>query len=118
MKLIFILLTILLLPSIYANEPKVIKVKVLCQNSNICSFFVTINHKDTGWKHYVNKYEILNMKKEIIATRILHHPHVKEQPFTRSISNVKIPKNQDSVIVRAHDLLHGYKGNELVVKIK
>lgn len=118
MKLLFILLTMILVTSIYANEPKVLKVKVVCQNSNICSFFVTIKHNDTGWKHYVNRYEILNMKKEIIATRVLHHPHVKEQPFTRSISNVKLAKNQETVIIRAHDLVHGYKGNELLVNIK
>ncbi len=118
MKLLFIFLTILLVPNIYANNAKVLKVKALCQNSDICSFFVTIKHNDTGWKHYVNKYEILNMKKEIIATRVLHHPHVKEQPFTRSISNVKIPKNLKNVIIRAHDIVHGYEGNEVLVNIR
>ena len=58
------------------------------------------------------------MKKELIAKRVLHHPHVNEQPFTRSISNVKIPEKTKSVIIRAHDLVHKYGGKELIVNIK
>jgi hypothetical protein len=102
----------------FANEASVLKATVNCNNQNICSFNVTVKHKDTGWKHYANAYEILTMKREVIAKRILHHPHVNEQPFTRSISNVKVPKNTKSVIVRAHDLLHKYGGKEVIVNIK
>lgn len=102
----------------FANEASVLRVKFTCNNQNICNFNVTIKHKDTGWKHYVNAYEILTMERVLIAKRVLHHPHVNEQPFTRSISNVKIPKNVKSVIIRAHDLIHEYGGEELIVNIK
>jgi hypothetical protein len=102
----------------FANEASVLKAKVTCNNKNICTFNVTIKHKDTGWKHYANAYEILTMEKKIIAKRVLHHPHVNEQPFTRSISNVQIPKNIKSVIIRAHDSVHKYGGKEVIVNIK
>jgi len=115
---LLIILSIILNSYIYANEADVLKVKSICSEDNTCTFFVTIKHHDTGWKHFANKYEILTENKKIIATRILHHPHVEEQPFTRSISNVKIPKNTKSVIIRAHDLVHGYGGKEAIVNIQ
>jgi hypothetical protein len=114
-----LLITSIFLSSIsLANEASVLKAKVTCNNQNICSFSVTVKHNDTGWKHYVNAYEILTKDRELIAKRVLHHPHVNEQPFTRSISNVKIPKESKFVIIRAHDLVHKYGGEELTVNIK
>lgn len=114
---LFITICIFLSSLAYANKADILKVKAICSTTNICTFFVTVKHKDTGWKHFANKYEILTLDKKIIATRVLHHPHVEEQPFTRSISNVKIPKNTNSVIIRAHDLVHGYGGKESLIKI-
>ncbi|WP_072679428.1 hypothetical protein [Arcobacter sp. LA11] len=115
---LLIILSIFLTGFLYANKADVLKVKSICSKYNSCTFFVTIKHEDTGWKHFANRYEILTPDRKIIATRILHHPHVDEQPFTRSISNVKIPKNINSVIIRAHDLVHGYGGKEAVVEIQ
>ncbi|MEZ4559951.1 MAG: hypothetical protein R2854_26500 [Caldilineaceae bacterium] len=40
--------------------------------------------------------------------RVLLHPHVNEQPFTRSLGNVVIPADVDTVVVRAHTLVAGY----------
>ena len=53
----------------------------------------------------------------VLATRVLLHPHVDEQPFTRSHS-VKIPRDVDEVTVRAHDKVHGYGGAEMTVALK
>ena len=114
MKQFFLIFTFFLISNLYANEADVLKVKAKCTKDNVCTFFVTIKHEDTGWKHYVNKYEILTPDRKIIATRVLYHPHVDEQPFTRSISNVKIPKNVNSVTIRAHDSVHQYGGKEVI----
>jgi len=118
MSHLLIILSILFTTSVYANKANILKVKSICTEYKSCTFFVTVKHKDTGWKHFANKYEILTLDRKIIATRILHHPHVDEQPFTRSISNVKIPKNIKTVIIRAHDLVHGYGGKEVIVEIQ
>lgn len=104
--------------SLYANEADVLNVTSSCSESNVCSFNVTIKHDDTGWKHYVNKYEILSPSGAVLGTRVLFHPHVNEQPFTRSISNVQIPKDLTSVVVRAYDLVHEYGGKEFTLKLK
>lgn len=117
MKQIYLFFLLFFISNLHANEADVIKVKATCSEYKVCTFFVTIRHQDSSWKHYVNKYEILTPKGEIITTRILHHPHVDEQPFTRSISNVKIPKDINSVTIRAHDLVHQYGGKEVTIEV-
>ncbi len=117
-KISLLILTLLFFPIFsFSNEADVLYAKATCTKERICSFAVTIKHNDEGWRHYANGYEILTLSKKQIAKRVLHHPHVKEQPFTRSISNVKIPKNVNSVIIRAHDIVHGTGGKEVVLKL-
>ncbi len=98
-----------------ANEPEVLAVKHHCNARHVCRFDVTIRHHDTGWKHYVNRYEILDMTGKILATRVLYHPHVDEQPFTRSLGEVTIPEGTQRIRVRAHDMVHGYGKKEVIV---
>jgi len=78
--------------------------------NRVYSFDVTVSHGDEGWKHYANSWDIVGPDGVILATRVLYHPHVNEQPFTRSLSGVKIPEGIGTVTIRAHDLVHGYGG--------
>ena len=80
-------------------------------------FDVTLHHADAGWDHYADRWDVLTPAGEIIATRTLHHPHVDEQPFTRSLSGVKIPDGVSQVVVRGHDSVHGYGGKEKRVNL-
>ena len=113
----FILLSFLLLPAIlFAGEADVIGVEV-DKSGGTYSFSVTVKHGDEGWEHYVNKWDVVDPEGQVLATRTLHHPHVNEQPFTRSLSGVVIDKSISSVIVRAHDLVHGYGGKEMAVEL-
>jgi len=50
-------------------------------------------------------------------TRLLLHPHQQEQPFTRSQGGLKIPAAIEKVQVRAHDLVNGFGGKEVVVDL-
>ena len=78
---------------------------------------VTLRHADSGWDHYANKWDVVGPDGELLGTRVLYHPHVNEQPFTRSLSGVKIPKNITEVTVRAHDLVHGFGGREVTLSV-
>ena len=80
-------------------------------------FNVTVLHEDSGWDHYANKWEILDSQGKILGTRVLLHPHVGEQPFTRSLSGVRIESGVKSVTVRAHDLIHGYGGKSFTIAL-
>ena len=96
----------LLFSTLLANEAVIEAVKVSKQNGGY-TFGVRILHEDSGWDHYVNKYEVLNADKKVIATRTLWHPHEHEQPFTRSLAGVKT-KDEKFVYVRANDSVNGY----------
>lgn len=100
-----------------AGEADVLTVRAKCKDNNKCKFSVRVRHRDKGWNHYVDRWEVLSLEHEILATRVLAHPHVDEQPFTRSLT-VEIAPEHKSVIVRAHDSEHGYGGKEVTVVIR
>lgn len=102
----------------YAGEADILKVVANCNTQRQCHFSVTVKHSDEGWDHYANRWEILNPEREIIATRVLMHPHEQEQPFTRSLPAVVIPEGIEAVIVRAHDSVHEYGGKEMTVMLE
>ncbi len=71
-------------------------------------FTVSIEHADTGWDHYADAWRVVTEDGEILGERTLMHPHEGEQPFTRSLDGVKIPKNINIVFIEAHDSMHGW----------
>lgn len=52
---------------------------------------VTLRHGDTGWDDYADGWRVVTADGTILATRTLAHPHVAEQPFTRSLSGLDLP---------------------------
>lgn len=81
------------------------------------SFDVTVRHADTGWEHYADRWDVVAPDGTVLATRTLYHPHVSEQPFTRSLRGVPIADGIDTVTLRAHDSVHGYGGEEIRVSL-
>ena len=77
----------------------------------------TVRHADAGWEHYADRFEVTTPAGEILAVRTLHHPHVDEQPFTRSLSSVVVPEGLERVVVRARDSVHGYGGETVTVAL-
>lgn len=100
-----------------AGEADVTNVKVSYSGARTYTFHVTVKHADTGWKHFANKWDVVAPDGTVLGTRTLYHPHVQEQPFTRSLSGVRIPAGISSVTIRAHDSVDGYGGKEFVVKL-
>ena len=81
-------------------------------------FDVTVEHNDTGWDHYADAWEVVNHEtNEVLAERVLLHPHVNEMPFTRSETGVAIPDGVSLVRVRARCNVHGFGGYEVVVDL-
>jgi hypothetical protein len=78
-------------------------------------FDVTVRHADTGWDHYADAWEILAPDGAVLGIRTLLHPHVDEQPFTRSLTGVRDSRRGRGGTVRAHDSVHGYGDREVVV---
>jgi hypothetical protein len=115
---LFAAISFALMPaSVCAGTADVTNANVTCQSNSTCQFTVTLRHADKGWDHYANRWEVLSLEGEVLGTRILYHPHVNEQPFTRSLGGVRIPPETKQVRVRARDSVHGYGGKEIIVDL-
>lgn len=69
---------------------------------------VTLLHPDTGWDHYADGWQVTAPDGTPLGTRELLHPHVHEQPFTRSLSRVSIPVTLEYVLIRARCSTDGW----------
>ena len=102
---------------VHGGEADVIDVKATKTGERSFRFDVTVRHKDTGWDHYADRWEVLGPDRKVLATRVLYHPHVEEQPFTRSLNSVRVPIGVTRVIVRARDKVHEFGGIEKSVAL-
>ena len=111
------IITLFFSSSLFAGRALIEKVTAECNHKRICKFNVTISHADEGWEHYANGWQIFTPAGELLGHRVLGHPHVNEQPFTRSIRNIKIPANVDTVVLKAQDSVHGESERKYVIKL-
>jgi len=100
-----------------AGKASVVKATASQGAGGTYSFTATVAHADTGWDHYADKFEILSPDGKVLGTRVLYHPHVDEQPFTRGLGNVRIPEGITSVVVRAWDNVHKAGEETFTVKL-
>lgn len=78
---------------------------------------VTLSHPDTGWDHYADGWEVLDEEGNSLGVRELLHPHVTEQPFTRSLSGVVIPDGATVVYVRTRCNVDGWSDDLFTVQL-
>ena len=78
---------------------------------------VTIRHNDTGWDHYADGWEILDANGKRLGLRKLMHPHVDEQPFTRSLRSVMVPDGTEVIYIRARCSTDGWHGDQVAVPL-
>ncbi|MDO6479679.1 hypothetical protein Q8W25_17035 [Shimia thalassica] len=112
-KLIFVLL--MASPAL-AEAPVVENVQVQAV-SGAWRFNVTLAHPDTGWDHYADGWRVETEDGSVLGTRELLHPHVDEQPFTRSLSGVSIPTGISTVFVRAKCSVDGWADTTVPVSL-
>lgn len=106
MKHLAIALLFLPLPA-FADDPVIEAVRAQ-QSGDAWNFAVTLSHPDSGWEHYADGWEVQDTDGNRLGYRLLAHPHEHEQPFTRSLGGIAIPKGTDKVFIRAHCLVDGW----------
>ncbi len=116
MKAVVLFFLCICIPFAYAGEADVVDVKVRHNGGNSFQIITTLKHADTGWDHYANAWEILDEKGNVIGKRVLHHPHVNEQPFTRS-HTLDIPASVKKITIRGVDSVHGTGGKEKTITL-
>ena len=78
-------------------DPAVITDIEVRQTGETWRFDVTVAHADTGWEDYADGWEVRLPDGTVLGRRTLFHPHVEEQPFTRSLTGVAIPEGTAEV---------------------
>lgn len=111
------LLTQLAPGALTAGPADVLAVDVVETDERVYTFNVTVRHDDEGWEHYADRWDVVAPDGTVLASRTLFHPHVDEQPFTRSLGAIEIPDGIDQVEVRAHDSVHGLGGATMTVDV-
>lgn len=93
----------------HAGDADIVDVSITALGDSRFRIDATVEHADTGWDHYANRWDVLTESGELLGTRELLHPHVNEQPFTRSLT-LNIPADVARVVIRAGDSVHGVDG--------
>lgn len=100
-----------------ADAPEVQEVRVE-KVGMVWNVHVTVLHPDTGWDHYADGWEILDAGGTRLGYRELMHPHVNEQPFTRSLSGIVIPDGTREIFVRPRCSVDGWAGQAIRVEMR
>ena len=109
---------VLMMVSANAGEVKIINATATQQVNDTWSISVTLQHDDTGWDHYANRWDVLDTDGNLLGSRMLLHPHINEQPFTRSLDSIEIPKSLTEVTIQANDSLHGINNAGFLLKLE
>ena len=101
-----------------AGEVTIVAAEFTVKGDSHWSVSVTLKHDDTGWDHYADDWRVVDEEGNVLGDRVLYHPHENEQPFTRSLSRVKVPEGVTKVFIEAHDKLHGWTEKRLMVDLE
>ena len=88
-------------------------VAVTPESGGTYRFDVTIRSDEIGWDKFADRWEVPDTDGAVPGARVPHHPHVDEQPFTRSLSGAAVPERITSVTLRARDSVEGFVGAEM-----
>jgi hypothetical protein len=77
----------------------------------------TVSSPDTGWEKYADRLVVRTPSGFVLQSRELEHPHLTEQPFTRTLTGVRIPEGEEVVEVAASDSVEGFCGKIVVLDV-
>lgn len=112
------LLILVFLPSVAIADDAVIEAVEARALGDAWSFSVTLSHGDTGWDDYADGWRVVDSEGVELGLRVLHHPHVNEQPFTRSLGGVAIPEGLTEVFIEARTNTDGWGAVRHKVSLK
>jgi hypothetical protein len=112
------LIPLLLLGFPALADPPVIESASATRIADGWRFDVTLTHPDTGWDHYANGWRVETEDGSVQSTRELVHPHVNEQPFTRSLAPVELADGIATVLIRARCNIDGWSRDVFALELR
>ena len=111
------LFTALALGTAAAADPARIEAVEAHERADGWVISVTLRHADTGWEDYADGWRVELPDGTVLARRDLEHPHVTEQPFTRSRTGIAIPEGVETVHVRARTVVEGWDNRTVALTL-
>lgn len=118
MRILVILLITFFSGISIASDAEVLKVKAELTSAQKYNISVTVKHADEGWDHYANAWRVYSVEGELLGERVLHHPHVKEQPFTRNLLGLRIPSEVTEIRIVAVCSQTGESNKSYTLKLR
>ena len=95
--------------------PDVVAAKAQARGADTFDFDVTVSSPYDTPRRYADAFRVLGKEGTVLGERILLHGHAGEQPFTRDLYGVRIPRGIRTVTVQARDQQYGYGGKTVEV---
>jgi hypothetical protein len=99
------------------KHPDVLAVKVRATGAETFDFDVTVSSPYDTPQRYADAFRVRGDDGTVYGERKLLHDHAGEQPFTRDLYGVKIPRAVRTVVVQARDQRFGYGGKTIKVAL-
>ena len=97
--------------------PDVVAAKAIQRSGDLVDFDVTVSSPYDTAQRYADAFRVMDKAGKVYGERVLAHDHADEQPFTRDLYGVNIPKNVKTVVLQARDQKHGYGGKTVEVNL-
>ena len=113
---------LLMLPASAAQDapqkhPDIVAVKALPKGNDRFDFDVTVASPYDTAQRYADAFRVMNANGTVYGERTLFHDHADEQPFTRDLYGVEVPRGVRSVVVQGRDKRFGYGGKTATVEL-
>lgn len=95
------------------KHPDVLAAKVRAGGTDAFDFDVTVSSPYDTPQRYADAFRVMGKDGTVYGERILLHDHAGEQPFTRDLYGVKIPRTVRVVVIQARDQRFGYGGKTI-----
>lgn len=97
--------------------PDVVAATAQLESDGTWTFAVTISSPYDGPDRYADAWRLLTPDGREVGMRDLTHHHAGEQPFTRSLDGVEIPRSVTAVTIEGRDLVNGWGGQRLELSL-
>lgn len=95
--------------------PDILAATVRARGDESFDFDVTLSSPyDTAQRH-AHAFRVMSKEGSVFGERTLFHDHAGEQPFTRDLYGVRLPRGVRTVIVQGRDKQFGYGGKTVEV---
>ncbi|MFO8156495.1 MAG: hypothetical protein ACQERR_06880 [Pseudomonadota bacterium] len=98
----------LLLPTTAsAGKPEVTWVE-LNREARHWRITVTLSHSDTDDYHFLDRWHVHSPDHQVFGEERFHTPRVQAPERISTLRDVRIPRDVDTLLIRARDSLHGW----------